>query len=458
MRSKRAGNQSVVSRWATQRKPPRPSRTDDEPTRLRGSVGKRRRAGWLLVSLVLALSAVSLDTESALPESAGNSVIVHVGTLLQPGGYWGVAFARKTPYAYANSSRGVDVIDVADPTRPSVVATIAAPHSYMEDINLGERPDGTTFVLIQTPEILQVVDVTDPKHPRLRGRLPVSAHTWTCLTPRCTYAYSPSESTATGPATPVIDLRDLDAPAEVAAPLSRVAFGHDWNRDESAVMWHVGQGGIVAYDTTVPTSPAPLNASVPRSALLASAEWARYNDRSHLHGSLRPNADQFQPGNPPSTGSGNVLFVSEEGNNVDCTDGFQTWEVPSLDASFIAEYDPADATITNGSIKPLDYWSLAEDEEISPDGRLCSVHWFDFHHAGFVVIPTYHHGTRVLDVRDPRRIRQVASVHTPGNNAFASYWVPQRSPSGVATGQLSQIVYTADASRGIDVFHVQFPN
>ncbi len=38
-----------------------------------------------------------------------------------------------------------------------------------------------------------------------------------------------------------------------------------------------------------------------------------------------------------------------------------------------------------------------------------------------------------------------------------AYWVPQRNKNGVATGGKTNIVYTVDAVRGLDVYTVDLP-
>ena len=74
----------------------------------------------------------------------------------------------------------------------------------------------------------------------------------------------------------------------------------------------------------------------------------------------------------------------------------------------------------------------------------CSSHWFE-ERNGIVAMAWYEQGLRLLDVRDPRRIRQVG-FHLPSDGAtWGAYWVPNAR----------DLVYTADVTRGIDVFRVK---
>lgn len=436
------------------------------------------------VCMILAIAGLLIGAPAAeSSDSPSGASIQHIGTLLRPGGYGlGIAFSRTQPYAYANgglttfASRAVDVIDIRDPEAPKVVGSVPLPGQYMEDIDLGERSDGTKFVLVTAPVstdgpstyAVHVIDVTDATKPYVRSRIPLfgPVHTITCVSRGCDYAYGPYDTDPeTGRGfTPIFDLRNLDQPSQLPPQLRSDVLQHDWNRDANGVMWLAGFGGVAAYDASNPAAPVLLNAT-DKHAARANADngFSPYNDKSHLHGSLRPNADRFKPNAPPSYANGNVLLVSEEGNNVDCTDGFETWWVPTLDPSFQPTLEPLDPNdpfspeVVRGTITPLDYWSLADDVGMAPNGELCSVHWFDFHPRGFVVVPTYGQGTRLLDVRDPKNIKEVAVAETPGNKALASDWVPERTTSGIATGHPSALVYTADGNRGIDIFRVHLP-
>lgn len=239
---------------------------------------------------------------------------------------------------------------------------------------------------------------------------------------------------------PVVDLHDLDHPTKTAVRNETHGF-HDWNRDGASVMWGAGMEGLAAFDASDPVAPTLLNSSDLRGVRGVS----EYNNLE-LHGSLRPNAERFTPHvgeNNVSVRQGNVVLVSEETLDHDCTDSFQTWYVPHLDA---AEYQADNPTgvIGSGTITPLDSWSLLNDTATVPSGDWCSVHWFDYHQDGYVVVPTYDHGTYVLDVNDAHAIRERAHHFVPANAASQSYWVPDRDRRGDATGNATFLAHTAD--------------
>jgi hypothetical protein len=92
-----------------------------------------------------------------------------------------------------------------------------------------------------------------------------------------------------------------------------------------------------------------------------------------------------------------------------------------------------------------------------PAGAFCSAHWFDYHQDGFVAHGFYQAGLRILDVKDPRNIAQIGYATTAVTETWDAYWVPVRDEDGVMTGEKTNIVYTADLTRGVDVYEVDLP-
>lgn len=403
---------------------------------------------WALTSAVPVLGQV--------PAVASN--VERVGGVEVPGAV-SVTFSSRQPVAYVGSRTDggmVVSLDITDPRRPVELDRIAVPTGvYMEDHTMGERADGTTFLLVREDHNgapgLRVVDVTDPRDLRLRGAASVSPHTWTCVDAACSYAYGAAAG-AINPYSPpftfpVLDLHDLDAPTftTVGSP----GGFHDWNRDEAGVMWGVGREGIAAWDVSNPQKPRIIGSSDHNGAWDPLNEL---NDRLHLHGSLRPNAAAFDPGRGAAAASlerGNVLVVSEEGHAQDCTDSVQTWYVPQLRPSRVPVTD-----LASGGITPLDSWSMLETDPATRSTTVwCAVHWFDAHQDGFLVVPAYASGTRVLDVRDPEAIKEIGYHWEADDLSNQSYWVPERTPSGLTTGRATSLVYTVDVGQGPGPVH-----
>jgi hypothetical protein len=300
-----------------------------------------------------------------------------------------------------------------------------------------------------------VVDVTDPAAPFIRSDLETTTntHTVSCVDPGCRYAYT----AGTYEGYSILDLRNLDRPRELKVVKSKWGW-HDWQVDAAGVMWETADEGTVAYDISDPTRPKVLNST--NALALSGAAW---NDFIH-HNSDRPYARRFRPGAHPSVFNGNVLVITEENINAGpCTDeaALQTWYVPTLRRGD----NPTD-TPGRGTIKPLDLWQseIYDTGEKEVAGTDCSAHYFDFHQTGFVAQAWYSHGVRILDVRDARDIKQVGYFIVPGQETWSAYWVPKRDARGrVMRGShgdvlRSEIVYSIDTARGLDVLKVTLPN
>jgi hypothetical protein len=277
------------------------------------------------------------------------------------------------------------------------------------------------------------------------------------LSRECRYAYTAGSNTQFS----IIDLKNLDNPREVATPRNPWKW-HDWQVDAAGVMWQSADEGTAAFDIRDPLRPKVLNST--NKLALSGAAW---NAFIH-HNSDRPYAKRFPMGSKPRRGTpsvfrGDVVLVTEELNFTGpCGEetSFQTWHVPSLRQGDTKAGKPG-----GGSMTPLDEWrsDVLGTGQQTLAGTDCSAHYFDFHQAGFVVQGWYSSGVRVLDVRNARNIKQVGYFTTPDMRTWAAYWVPARDKHGrVVMGPHGEpartnLVYTADFTRGIDVLRVRLP-
>jgi hypothetical protein len=75
----------------------------------------------------------------------------------------------------------------------------------------------------------------------------------------------------------------------------------------------------------------------------------------------------------------------------------------------------------------------------------CSSHWFDAK-DGVAAVGWYEQGVRFLNYSRPKDIAQVGYYIPANGSTWAAYWSPT-DPNG-------EIVYTADAYRGVDVLKI----
>jgi hypothetical protein len=458
-------------------------------------VRTRRPALIAATAGLTALGVTAAVGAAALPGTAGRSLEAPVPVVTSPNvslvtsvldsGTISMAFSPNEPLAYVSSLDTITVLDIKDPKAPKPLGSVTNVMFQNEAMSYGERTaaDGTTqkFVLsaIDLYQVspdkpaqrnlggfeLVVVDVTNPAKPFLRSRTrtKTSAHTARCVDVRqCDYAYTSGD----GGQFTIVDLRDLDKPVQVgdvASPAAEVggpqsgtggfATGHFWDF-ENGLGWHTGGGGVALFDVRVPAEPVLLNGTT------AEGRAVGWNDFI-LHNSQRPNGDVFLPGAEPSVFNGNVLLVGEEdyldgGDELLCEEAgsFQTWHVPSLEGP-----EGYTGAVDTGSIAPLDRKNAADlgGGLTLPAAAFCSAHWFDYHQDGFVAHGFYQAGLRILDVKDAGEVEQVGWATTGATEVWDAYWVPEYDKTGRPTGQKTNIVYTADATRGLDVYQVDLP-
>ncbi|MFA9445208.1 hypothetical protein [Egicoccus sp. AB-alg6-2] len=467
---------------------------------------RRGTAALAVAPMLLALAPSStlgdvggvIDTTTDIVAATADTVLPSpnvnlVGALPDPS-IISVAFASDAPVMYASTLTGVRTYDISDPTLPRLLGAVPIAVFQNENVKLGERADGTKFVLVGfdtvgvtptadptnvgTYDEIAIVDVTDPTAPYVRSRVEVGSdtHTVGCANTACTHAYSSGR----GAAFDVVDLTDLDAPVLLpqvtdqpmeANEAFSTGIGHDWDVDADEVAWWVGTGGIVGYDVSDPTAPVVLNSSDVHGR---DPEWNNFIS----HNSLRPSADKFtgprlRPGKSDPRGNakghrvtdsgaphvdrGNVLLVTEE-DYIDTTcaseGSFQTWHVPDLDPTI----NP-DGVQDGGTITPLDQWNteLLDTGVKTPAGAFCSAHYFDYHQDGYVAQGWYQQGLRILDVNDASEIRQVGFWVTAVQETWGAKWVPEYDADGRQTGRKTNLLYTQDPTRGAEILEVDLP-
>ena len=140
-------------------------------------------------------------------------------------------------------------------------------------------------------------------------------------------------------------------------------------------------------------------------------------------------------------------MTEEDYEQPDCAKAgsFQTWWVKRLDG-------------TRNAIVPLDKVELADLGTFPiPVGAFCSAHWFDFHPSGIVAAGFYGGGTQFLDVRNPKDIKSYGHATWGASEVWDSYWMPVYSKAGVMTAKKTNLAYSVDLVRGIDVYRVDLP-
>jgi hypothetical protein len=398
-----------------------------------------------------------------------------IGTMPVASSAISIAFSSTSPHMYVSTHEGIEVYDLTDPHLPKLVGFEPMAIDENEAVSLGERPNGDKFVLVGSNGVILtkrgdkdtssrfvvVVDVTNPTAPNTVATLvtPTRTHTVSCINAACDYAFSDGRA---GLQNSIVDLRDWKNPVAAGVFKSVVPSGHDEDRDDKGILWHVGAEGAVALDVGDPKAPKQLASTGPQGVGSGSNEYNHFI----IHNSYRPNAGAFtqtadengkyglNASGPAAVANGNVLLATEE-NYTDptcATEGkFETWYIPYLDDAQYKRDNPTKKS-GGGKMTVLDSWNteLPMSGLKTPAGAFCSAHYFDYRN-GFVAQSWYQQGTRILDVRDAKNIKQVGYYFAVGQESWATYFVPPH----IAKGET--LLYTADVVRGIDILKVTLP-
>ena len=377
-------------------------------------------------------AAAQIPAEPALAKSSNVQVGEHV-----PGSFAGMTF--KDHYAFLSGWGGITVLDIAQPESPRVVGDLPLPHFENEDVDLC----GNILMVVNDRatsdlgSILYVVSIANPTTPTLAAVMPLgwtgnagrgSGHIANFVKSNCSQAWVDG-----GDLVEVVDLTLPSAPRslgkfESAASLSDAfKVSHDTELDSTGTVWSVGGGGAAGYRIT----SSPLKPQLLGTTGTAGRNPSPYNDFI-LHNSQR---------------RGKTLLVTEE-------DYIDTDEVPPGGCRGQGKFETWDLSrLSRGAITPQGTWETelngmftngAVDSK-APVTVNCSSHWFDAK-GGIAAVGWYEQGVRFLDYRNPSEITQVGYYIPANGSTWASYWSPT-DPNG-------EIVYTADAFRGVDVIKI----
>jgi hypothetical protein len=390
--------------------------------------------GLVGVATVFNAAPAAAQAVPGEPPLATSSNVHYVGHI--PGSAAGIAFTDH--YAYVSGWSGITVLDIAKADSPKVAGLLPLPHFENEDVDLC----GNTLIVVNDRatrdigSVMYVVSIANRTAPVVMAVLPLgltgsgrgSGHIANFVKSDCTQLWVDG-----GDRVEVVDLTIPTAPRslgkfESAASMSDAfKVSHDTELDSTGTVWSVGGGGAAGYRLTAdPLAPQLLGTTG-----AAGKNPSPYNDFI-LHNSQR---------------RGKTLLVTEE-------DYIDTDEVPPGGCRGQGKFETWDLSgLATGAIKPLDTWETelngmftggAVDSK-APVTVNCSSHWFDAK-SGVAAVGWYEQGVRFLDYRTPSAITQVGYYIPVNGSTWAAYWSPT-DPNG-------EVVYTADAYRGVDVLRI----
>jgi hypothetical protein len=384
-----------------------------------------------LAALAGPVSSAGAAADPPLAASSNVHMLDHI-----PGTAAGMNF--KGHYAFVSGWGGITVLDIAKPDAPQIAGSLPLPHFENEDVDLC----GNTLVVVNDREakdigsVMYVIDISKPTQPTISAILPLgltgngrgSGHIANFVKTDCTQAWIDG-----GDHVEVVDLTVPSAPRslgkfESAASMSDAfKVSHDTELDSTGTVWNVGGGGAAGYRLTAD----PLAPQLIGTTGAAGSNPSPYNDFI-LHNSQR---------------RGKTLLITEE-------DYIDTDEVPPGGCRGQGKFETWDLSqFEQGRIRPVDTWETelngmftggAVDSK-APVTVNCSSHWFDAN-DGVAAVGWYEQGVRFLNYSKPGDITQVGYYIPANGSTWAAYWSP--------TDPDREIVYTADAYRGVDVLRI----
>src|SRR3954470_8111360 len=399
-----------------------------------GAVVGGRAIRWLAAAFAIAFAApasADLPADPPLATSSNVHLLTHI-----PGNAAGMNF--KGHYAFVTGWTGVQVLDIAQPASPQLVAELPLPHFENEDVDLCRK----TLIVVNDREakdigsVMYVVSIGKPTSPTLEAVLPLgltgqgrgSGHIANFVKSDCSQAWVDG-----GDHVEVVDLTIPSAPRSLgkfesaASKSDAFKVSHDTERDSTGTIWNVGGGGAAGYKLTA-------NPLKPRLLGTTGKPGVNPSPRNDfiLHNSQR---------------RGQTLLITEE-------DYIDQAEVPPGGCRGQGKFEAWDLwRLKKGLIRPRGTWQTelngmltggAVDSK-APVTVNCSSHWFDAR-CGVAAVGWYEQGTRFLDYRAPSRIKQVGYYIPANGSTWAAYWSP--------TDRRGQVVYTADVYRGVDVLRI----
>lgn len=172
--------------------------------------------------------------------------------------------------AYLIRQDGLHMIETADPAHPVELGRWKrAGDGYSNDVKLVDA-GGKRYALIADYPV-DIVDVTDPAHPRLVAQIPVEAHTlFTEARAGHQYAYFGAYDGTC----PVFDITNPEAPQRLGTWNANSSIVHDLMIDNGIAYLNAWEGGFQVVDFTNPATPTLLGKWAKTPTETSHSSWA----------------------------------------------------------------------------------------------------------------------------------------------------------------------------------------
>ncbi len=413
----------------------------------------RLRTIVLAAALTLPLGPV-LPSQAAPPAGAISKGVTYVTNLPELRTAISLNFIGST--MFASTVTGIFSYDVSNPAAPKLLGTLPQYIWENEDVDvdakrhllfLSRDPRGFTSPATTAFPYgaVQVIDVSNPAvMTQLSMTLIPSGHTTTCVD-GCRYTWTAGP--AAGPTQPAdwdgrpiyaLDMTDpakpVQCPNAIAADLNdgKTDYTHDVQVDSRGVAWVSGSGAVKGYWVT----GTHKNAQTGKTQKATGCDPVPYAGGGTDLGSLQGRGGVMHNSYHPAYAKNAVLATEEvTGSNCPGSGKLASYDLTNTYGGAGFRSTPA----KKFRMTLLDTWT---PERQAGSTGCDSAHYFQDRGNGLLAAAFYGQGTRFLDVRNPRDIKQVGFYRPDDANVWAAYWRP------------GGYVFVADFTRGVDVIRV----
>jgi len=413
------------------------------------------RLRTLAVAALLAVPLSAPPSHAAPPAGSISKGVTYLANIPELRTAISINFIGNT--MFASTVTGIYSYDVSNPATPKLLGALPQYIWENEDVDvdakrhllfLSRDPRGFTSPATTAFPYgaVQVIDVSNPAVMVQKSiTLLPSGHTTTCVD-SCRYTWTAGPAAAiTDPSDwggrPVwaLDMRDPANPVKCPHAIDadendgKTDYTHDVQVDSQGIAWISGSGAVRGYWVT----GTHRNAQTGRMQRATGCDPVPYAGGGTNLGQLTTRDGVMHNSYHPSYLKDVVVATEEVTGAPNC-------------ASFgkLVTYDLKDtyggagfrSTKANPfRMKVLDTWT--PEKQVGSSG--CdSAHYFKDRGDGLLAMAFYGQGTRFLDVRDPKNIKQVGFYRPDDADVWAAYWRP------------GGYVFVADFMRGVDVLKV----
>jgi hypothetical protein len=414
------------------------------------------RLRTVLLAAVLCVPLAGTSSHAATPPAGAISKgVTYLGNLPELRAAISLNFIGST--MFASTVTGIFSYDVSNPAKPTRLGALPQYIWENEDVDvdakrhllfLSRDPRGFTSPAT-TAFPYGAVQVIDVSKPRLMKQLSMtllpSGHTTSCVD-SCRYTWTAGPATgATQPkdwgGRPVyaLDMTDPKHPRQCPHAIDadhndgRTDYTHDVQVDSRGIAWISGSGGVRGYWV----SGTHKNAQTGRTQRATGCDPVPYAGGGTELGQLKGRGGVMHNSLRPAYLKDTVIATEEVTGTADCS---AAGHLAAYDIS--NTYGGAGFRSTPAKKFRMTLLSTWTTERAVGSTACDSAHYFTDRGNGLLAAAFYGQGTRFLDVRDPRHIKQVGFYRPNDANTWASYWRP------------GGYVFVADFTRGVDILQI----